>query len=169
MRRKITITTLIFLSLLGFGLLLLVSPSGYTRIELIEEGRGQKILSVVAPNGEPVTLTWRNSQFGLNVTEGFFARDGFLVQDRVTFSAPDGTPPPRVSASDVDDLYHTGGAFDARGLSRPFSRIVYRIGEIGDPRISVKNRTVALKKAAGFGGRVILTTSRPKRYEILLE
>ncbi|MFZ4441143.1 MAG: hypothetical protein ACOYOS_22245, partial [Syntrophales bacterium] len=158
MRRKVTIITLISLSLLGIGLLLLVSPSGYTRIELTEEGRGQKILSVVAPDGEPVTLTWRNSQFGLNVTEGFFARDGFLVQERVTFSAPDGSPPPRVSASDVDDLYHTGGAFDARGLSRPFSRIVYRIGEIGDPRIHVKNRTAALKKAAGFGGRVILTT-----------
>ena len=169
MRRKITITTLTSLSLLGFGLLLLVSPSGYTRIELTEEGRGQKILSVVAPDGEPVTLTWRNSQFGLNVTEGFFARDGFLVQDRVTFSVPDGSPPPRVSARDVDDLYHTGGAFDARGLSRPFSRIVYRIGEIGDPRIHIKNRTAALKKAAGFGGRVILTTSRPKLYEILLE
>jgi len=169
MRRKVTIITLISLSIIGIGLLLLVSPSGYTRIELTEEGRGQKILSVVAPDGEPVTLTWRNSQFGLYVTEGFFARDGFLVQDRVTFSAPDGSPPPRVSARDVDDLYHTGGAFDARGLSRAFSRIVYRIGEIGDPRIHVKNRTVALKKAAGFGGRVILTTSRPKLYEILLE
>jgi hypothetical protein len=167
MRRYITIITLISLSLLGFGLLSQVTPSGYTRIELTEEGRGEKILSVVAPDGEPVTLTWRNSQFGLHVTEGFFARDGFLVQDRVTFSAPDGSPPPRVSALDVADLYHTGGAFDARGLSRPFSRIVYRIGEIGDPRIHVKNRSAALKKAAGFGGRVILTTARPKLYEIL--
>jgi hypothetical protein len=167
MRRKITIITLISLSLLGFGLLSQVTPSGYTRIELTEEGRGEKILSVVAPDGEPVTLTWRNSQFGLHVTEGFFARDGFLVQERVTFSATDGSPPPRVSVHDVDDLYHTGGAFDARGLSRPFSRIVYCIGEIGDPRIHVKNRTAALKKAAGFGGRVILTTARPKLYEIL--
>ena len=167
MRRKITIVTLLSLSLLGLGLLSQVTPSGYTRIELTEEGRGKKILSVVAPDGEPVTLTWRNSQFGLHVTEGFFARNGLLVQDRVTFSAPDGSPPPRVSAHDVADLYHTGGAFDARGLSRPFSRIVYRIGEIGDPRISVKNRTAALKKAAGFGGRVILTTARPKLYEIL--
>ena len=167
MRRKITIVTLLSLSLLGLGLLSQVTPSGYTRIELTEEGRGKKILSVVAPDGEPVTLTWRNSQFGLHVTEGFFARNGLLIQDRVTFSAPDGSPPPRVSAHDVADLYHTGGAFDARGLSRPFSRIVYRIGEIGDPRISVQNRTAALKKAAGFGGRVILTTARPKLYEIL--
>jgi hypothetical protein len=167
MRRKIKIITLIFLSLLGLGLLSQATPAGYTRIELTEEDRGEKILSVVAPDGEPVTLTWRNSQFGLHVTEGFFARNGFLVQDRVTFSDPGGPPPPRVSARDVDDLFHTGGAFDARGLSRPFSRIVYRIGEIGDPRISVKNRTAALKMATGFGGRVILTTARPKLYEIL--
>ncbi|MCX5818863.1 MAG: hypothetical protein NT047_02960 [Deltaproteobacteria bacterium] len=169
MRRKITLITLISLSLLGLGLLSQVTPSGYTRIDLTEESRGEKILSVVVSDGEPVTLTWRNSQFGLNVTEGFFARGGFLVQDRVTFSDPDGSPPPRVSARDVDDLYHTGGAFDARGLSRPFSRIVYRIGEIGDPKIQVKNKTAALKKAAGFGGRVILTTARPKLYEILLK
>jgi len=167
MRRNITTITLISLSLLGLGLLSQVTPSDYTLIELTEEGRRQKILSVVVPDGEPVTLTWRNSQFGLRVTEVFFARGGLIIQDQVTFSAPDGSPPPRVSARDVDDLYHTGGAFYARGLSRPFSRIVFHIGEIGDPKIRVKNKTAALKKAAGFGGRVILTAARPKLYEIL--
>jgi hypothetical protein len=167
MRRNITIVTLISLSLLGFGLLSQVTPSGYTLIELTEEGTGEKILSVVAADGEPMILTWRNSQFGLRVKEVFYARNGLLIQDQVTFSDPGGPPPPRVSARDVNDLYHTGGAFDARGLSRPFSRIVYRIGEIGNPRIQVKNRTAALKKAAGFGGRVILTTARPKLYEFL--
>ena len=167
MRRTSTIIALISLSILGLGLLSQVTPAGYTRIELTDEGTGEKILSVLAADGEPVTLTWRNSQFGLHVTEVFYARGGLIIQDQVTFSDPDGSLPPRVSARDVDDLYHTGGAFDARGLSRPFSRIVYRIGEIGDPRIHVKNRTAALKKAAGFGGRVILTTSRPKLYEFL--
>jgi hypothetical protein len=167
MRSKTTIITLMLFSLLGLGLLSQVTPSGYTRIELTAEGTGEKIFSVVAADGEPVTLTWRNSQFGLHVTEVFYARGGLIIQDQVTFSNPDGSPPPRVSAHDVDDLYHTGGAFDAQGLSRPFSRIVYRIGEIGDPRIQVKNRTAALKKAAGFGGRVILTTAKPKLYEFL--
>jgi hypothetical protein len=154
-----------FLWIAFFGTLVAsqVIPSGYTRIELTEEGRGKKILSAVVTDGEPVILTWRNSQFGLHVTETFFARSGVLV----TFSAPDGSPPPRVSPGDVDDLYHTGGAFDARGLSRPFSRIVYRIGEIGDPKIRVKKRTAALKKEAGFGGRVILATSRPALHEII--
>jgi len=61
----------------------------------------------------------------------------------------------------------TGGAFDARGLFRPFRRIVYRIGEIGDPKMRVQNKTVSFKQAAGFGGRLILTTTRPALYEIL--
>ena len=166
MRRKTKIALLI-LAVLCLGLLSQVTLPGYTRIELTEETRGEKILSVVAPDGEPITLTWRNSQFGYDVTEVFYARDGLIIQDQVTFSEPEGSPPPRVSAADVADLYHTGGTFDARGLSRPFSRIVYRIGEIGDPKIRVKNKTAALKKAAGFGGRVILTTTRPKLCDFL--
>jgi len=143
------------------------ASSGYTRIDLTEDGKGRGIFSAVVPDGERVTLTWRNSQFGLRVTEGFFTLSGVLVQDQVTFSAPDGSPPPRVSPRDVDDLYHTGGAFDARGLARPFRRIVYRIGEIGDPKMQVQNRTVSFKQAAGFGGRVVLTTTRPALHEIL--
>lgn len=154
-------------SLVALGLLSRITPSGYTRIDLTEDGKGRDILSAVVPDGERVTLTWRNSQFGLHVTEGFFARSGVLVQDQVTFSAPDGSPPPLVSPRDVDDLYHTGGAFDARGLSKPFRRIVYRIGEIGDPKLQVQNKTVSFKESAGFGGRLILTMTRPALYEII--
>jgi len=144
-----------------------IAPAGYTRIDLTEDGKGRNLLFAVVPDGERVTLTWRHSQFGLHITEVFIARSGFLVQDQVIFSVPDGPPPPRVSPREVEDLYHTGGAFDARGLSRPFRRIVYRIGEIGDPTMNVRNRTVAFKQAAGFGGRLILTASRPALYEIL--
>ncbi|MCE5262472.1 MAG: hypothetical protein LLG97_02940 [Deltaproteobacteria bacterium] len=160
-------TILIIVTLLALGFLLQISPSGWTRIELTEESRGEKILSETVQDGEPLTLTWRNSQFGYRVTEVFYAREGWIIQDQVTFADPTGTPPPRVSAADVADLYHTGGTFDARGLNRPFSRIVYRIGEIGNPKIRVRDRNAALKKAAGFGGRVILTTARPKLYEFL--
>jgi hypothetical protein len=166
-RRRGPILAGIAVSLVALGLLSRIAPSGYTRIDLTEDGTGRAIFSAVVPDGERVTLTWRNSQFGLHVTEGFLARSGVLVQDQVTFSDPDGTLPPRVSPRDVDDLYHTGGAFDARGLSRPFRRIVYRIGEIGDPKMQVQNKTVSFKQAAGFGGRVILTTTRPALYEIL--
>jgi hypothetical protein len=166
-RRRGPILAGIAVSLVALGLLSRIAPSGYTRIALTEDGTGRAIFSAVVPDGERVTLTWRNSQFGLHVTEGFLARGGVLVQDQVTFSDPDGTPPPRVSPLDVDDLYHTGGAFDARGLSRPFRRIVYRVGEIGDPKMRVRNRTVSFKEAVGFGGRLILTTTRPALYEIL--
>ncbi len=167
MRRRGPFAAGIAASLLALGLLSRVVPPGYTRVDLAVDARGGKILSAALSDGERVTLTWRNSQFGLRVKEVFVARGGVLVQDRVTFSQPDGTPPPRVSPRDVDDLYHTGGAFDARGLSRPFRRIVYRIGEIGDPKLRVGNETVSLKKAAGFGGRVILTATRPALHEIL--
>jgi hypothetical protein len=167
MRRRLTTIILPALFLIGLGVLSQFSPAGYTRIVLTEESRGEKILSVTVPDGEPLTLTWRNSQFGYRVTEVFYARRGQIIQDQVPFADPSGPPPSRVSAADVADLYPPGAPFDARGLNRPFSRIVYRIGEIGDPRIQVKNRTAALKKAAGFGGRVILTTARPKLYEFL--
>ena len=167
MRRRGPIVAGIAASLFVLGLLSRIAPSGFTRIDLTEDGKGRRIFSAVVPDGERVTLTWRNSQFGLRVTEGFFARGGVLVQDQVTFAAPDGPPPPRVSPRDVDDLYHTGGTFDARGLSRPFQRIVYRVGEIGDPKMQVRDTTVSFKQAAGFGGRLVLTATRPALHEIL--
>jgi hypothetical protein len=154
-------------SLLCLALLLLVTLPGYTRINLTDDGTGRNILSAVIPNREPIIFTWRNSQFGLQVKEVFYAQSGLLIQDQVTFSIPGGPPPSRVLPQDVDDLYHTGGPFDARGLSRPFNRIIYRIGEIGDPKIQVQNITVALKQEVGFGGRVVLTTARPVLYEVI--
>lgn len=166
--RRLIIIFLLCTLPVGLLLLLRMAPSGYTRIDLTEADKGQSLLSAVLHDGERITLNWRNSQFGLDVTETFFAQSGVIVQDRVAFAAPDGTPPPRVSAKDVDDLFHTGGAFDARGLSRPFTRIVYRIGEIGSPRLGVQNRTIAFKEEAGFGGRIVLTTSRPFLWEVLL-
>jgi hypothetical protein len=167
LRRRFPIIGVFAACLLALGLLSRIAPSGYTRIDLTGDGKGRDLLSVVVRDGEKVTLTWRHSQFGLRVTEVFIARGGVLVQDQVTFTAPGGPPPPRVSPRDVEDLYHTGGAFDARGLSRPFRRIVYRIGEIGDPAMNVQGRTVSFKQAAGFGGRLILTATRPALYEIV--
>lgn len=169
MSRRASILAGLGAALLALWLLFRFTPAGYTRIDLAEGAGGRVLLSAIVPDGERVTLKWRNSQFGLLVTETFHGRSGVLVQDRVTFAQPDGTPPPRVSPRDVDDLFHTGGAFDAEGLDRPLRRIVYRIGEIGDPKLTVGGRTVALKNEAGFGGRVVLTASRPTVGEILLD
>jgi hypothetical protein len=165
MRHKTTIITLISLSLLGLGLLSLCTPTGYTRIGLIEESRGDEILSVVAPDGEPVILTWRNSQFGYQVTEIFYARGGLIIQDQVTFAEPGGPLPPRVSADDVADLYHTGATFDARGLNRPFSRIVYRIGEIGNTaadRIQISARASEVNSLVSPRPRYCVTNGTTK-------
>jgi len=164
----------VFFALLFFFLLVTASlsqvrVSGYTRIQIKETGTGRKILSEVLEDGEQVVMTWKNSLFGLKVTEVFQAQGGVLVLTQITFADPQGSAPPRVTPADVDDLYQTGGAFSASGLSKPFQQVVYRVGEIGDPRMKVKRREVAFKQEVGFGGSIVLTATAPNAYEILLE
>jgi hypothetical protein len=72
-----------------------------------------------------------------------------------------------VSPQDVDGLYHTGGAFSAKGLSRPLHKVVYRIGEIGQPKMRIRDRVIEFKPLVGFGGRVILATSTPHLYQVI--
>jgi hypothetical protein len=74
-----------------------------------------------------------------------------------------------VRPSDVDDLYHTGGAFTAGGLSKPFRQIVYRVGEIGETRMRVRGTEVDFKQEVGFGGSIVLTAAVAKAFEIWLE
>jgi hypothetical protein len=97
----------------------------------------------------------------------FQAEAGMLILDQVTFADPRGLPPPTVSPADVDDLYQTGGPFTARGLGKPFRRVMYRVSEIGNPKIRIRDRAVAFKQEVGFGGGVILTAATPKWHEIL--
>jgi len=166
-RRTVPLLFLLIL-ILALWLPLKIVPAGYTRIDLTG-GDGRPILSAVLPDGERLVFSWRNSLFGLQVEEMFSARSGVLVLTSVTFADPGGPNPPRVPAEEVDDYYHTGGAFRAEGLSRPFSKVVYLIGEIGNPKMQAGGRTVHFKREMGFGGRVILTTGRPNLYEILLK
>lgn len=160
---------LVPLFLLGAALLAQADLPGFSRIQLREGGTGRKILSSVLRDGEQVVMTWKNSLFGLRVTEVFEMRRGMLILTTVTFADPQGPAPPLVKPSDVDDLYHTGGSFTACGLNKPFDRIVHRVGELGEPRMSVGGREVALKEEVGFGGSVVLTAARARAYEILLE
>ena len=139
----------------------ILAPAEETWLELTQADTGRRILGRVLGDGEEVTLTWRNSLFGVMVTEVFVARGGILRLTQITFADPAGNPPPRVSPSDVDDLYHTGGSFRAEGLSRPVSRVVFRVGEIGDPRIRVGGDVVRLAEQVGFGGAVLLVARRP--------
>jgi hypothetical protein len=169
MKGRSVLFALFFFLLLVAALLSQVTLSGYTRIQLKEAGTGRKILSEVLRDGEEVVMTWKNSLFGLNVTEVFQAQGGVLVLAQITFADPQGSVPPMVAPSDVDDLYQTGGAFTASGLSKPFQQIVYRVGEIGDPRMRVRGREVAFTQEVGFGGSVVLTAAAPRAYEIVFE
>jgi len=134
----------------------------YTWLELTDAETGRKIAAQAVKDGEELVLTWRNSLFGLRVTEVFIAREGRLDLTEVTFEDPRGETPPAVKPEDLDDLYQTGGPFRVTGLSRPFTRIVFRVGEIGDPKLKIENRSIRLIQEVGFGGAVLLVARRPK-------
>jgi len=166
-RRRALAACLIFLPVLALTAWML-APAGSTWIELTDAETGRRIVSQLLPDGEKAVLTWKNSLFGLPVTEVFVAGSGILTLTEVTFADPTGREPPRVRPADVDDLYHTGGPFKAEGLSRPVRSVVFRVGEIGNPAIRVGNHLVHLAREVGFGGRVLLVARRPSLYECTL-
>lgn len=158
-RRRILSACAVFLLVLCLSAWLL-APPGRTWLELTDERTGRKIVSRLLPDGETVVLTWTNSLFRLPVTEVFVAGSGAVTLTEITFADPTGREPPHVRPADVDDLYHTGGPFKAEGLSRPVTRVVFRVGEIGRPSMKVGDRVVQFVDEVGFGGAVLLT-ARP--------
>ena len=154
-RRRVLAACSVFLPVLCLSAWLLLAPA-HTWLELTDERTGRQILSRLLPDGEKVALTWTNSLFRLPVTEVFVAGSGVLILTEITFDDPTGREPPRVEPEDVDDLYHTGGPFKAVGLSRPVSRVVFRVGEIGRPALKIGNRLVQFADEVGFGGAVLL-------------
>jgi hypothetical protein len=159
--------SLVLIVILGF--LSLAPADRYTWVALTEAETGRKVFSAVLRDGEQAVLTWRNSLFGLDVTEVFQAGQGMLILDQVTFADPRGLPPPVVAPVDVEDLYHTGGPFTAGGIGKSFSRVVYRVGEIGNPKMTIRDRTVIFTQEVGFGGGLILTAAPPTWLEVLLD
>ncbi|MCI0475859.1 MAG: DUF1850 domain-containing protein [Anaerolineales bacterium] len=144
---------------------------GFTRLELTDAEGGRTIFAAILRDGAPITLTWRNSLFNLDVTEAFVVENGALIQTEAIFADPRArsVPPPVVAPSDVDDLYHTGGAFSARGLRRPFTRIAYRVGEIGNPKMTIGARVIEFKREVGFGGGIVLTTRAVSVGEVIFQ
>jgi len=132
------------------------SWAGETLVQLTHGDTGKRISCTVLRDGETLILSWTNSLFRLLVTETYVAEGGMLVQTGVAFADPSGNEPPIVNPEDVDDLYHTGGPFKAEGLSRPLRRVVFRIGEIGNPVLKIRDHSIELAKEVGFGGSVIL-------------
>lgn len=127
-------------------------------LHLADGSTGREIALEPLREGEEVVYTWRNSIFRLMVTEILVARDGRLVLTEVTYADPRGFEPPLCKLEDLDDLFQTGGPFRVRGISRPFTRLVFRVGEIGNPRLKIGEKVVELTREVGFGGSVILTT-----------
>ncbi len=163
MRRGWTILTLLpaIVAILWFGL----DPAGSSRatwIELTDRQGGRALAGEVLREGQPLVLEWTNSLFNLHVTERFTARRGHLELNAVTFADPRGLPPPAATAADLDDLYHTGGPFHVEGLARPFSHLLFRLGEIGNPRLHIGNRVIHLLREVKFGGQVELVTRAPR-------
>lgn len=102
------------------------------------------------------------------MTETLVARSGLLVLTRVTFTDPRNPHEMCATPAELNDLYHTGGAFSVQGLSRPVTRVVFLVGEIGRPRARVGQRPVDFEAEVGFGGRVLLTAGKPSLYERLI-
>jgi hypothetical protein len=43
--------------------------------------------------------------------------------------------------------------------------VAFRVAEIGEPKLKIRDRVVAFKQAVGFGGAVILTAATAKLHE----
>ncbi len=167
MRRWLPFLALTALLLAALGILTQVKPTGYTHFQLTDADTGRRLLATVLTNGEPITLTWQNSIFQLPVVEVFYADEGILILDQVAFLDPLGVYQMPVTPADVKDLYHTGGPFSASGLARPYQQVIFRLGEIGNPKITTQGKVVALKEEVGFGGRVRLDARRASELEVI--
>lgn len=139
--------------------------AGETVVQITHGDTGKRISCSILQNGETISLSWTNSLFRLFVTETYRANEGMLVQTGVTFADPNGKEPPLVRPEDVEDLYHTGGPFMAEGLSRPYKRIVFRVGEIGNPLLKIQDSTISFAEEVGFGGTIILESRLPQNSE----
>ncbi len=144
-----------------------LAQSRYTRLLLRDGETGRMLLSALLPDGDRATLQWHNSLFDLDVTEIFVAQAGALVQTGVTFADPRGLPPMVIPPGEVDDYYHTGGPFTTNGLHRRFSRIAYRVGEIGNPRLKVGEEEIVFRREVGFGGQVVVSAASPLLADLL--
>lgn len=129
-------------------------------LHLADGSTGRVIAAEPLSEGQEVVYTWRNSMFRLMVTEILVVRDGRLVLTEVVYADPRGIEPPLARPEDLDDLFQTGGPFRVTGVSRPFTRLVFRVGEIGNPKLRIGQRVVELAREVGFGGTVVLTMKK---------
>ena len=125
-------------------------------VTLTDAQSGRLILDERLEDTAQAVLVWTNSLFKLQVTETFVSRAGRLELAAVTFADPSGVPPPVARPEELEELYHTGGPFRIEGLARPIGRVVFRVGQIGDPMLQVGGRVVRFVDEVGFGGAIVM-------------
>ena len=130
------------------------------RFTLSDPDNNRVIYSACLYEGEAVIYKWKNSLFGLNVTETFYVKNGSLVLMEIVYEDPFGKPEPLVNLEDLDYLCHEGGPFRAVNISKAYNQILLGVGQIGKPRIIVRNEVIDLEREVGFGGRVLMRLSR---------
>ncbi len=156
---------LLYLCKASFLILLLFLPvPGHTLLYLkTQSPLGEAFF--VLKDGDLIKLTWKNSLFGQQVTESFVVEGGILWLEEVRFE--DSGYSMEANPQELADLYHTGGAFEVRGVHKPFSRIVFRVGAIGKPRLRIGDKELSLYDEAGFGGAVVLRVRKVRLIYLL--
>lgn len=129
-------------------------------LTLSDLDEGRLIFSACLYEGEAVIYKWKNSLFGLNVTETFYLKNESLVLTEIVYEDPYGNPEPLTNPEDLDHLCHEGGPFRAVNISKAYGQIIFGVGQVGKPRIIVRGEVIDLEKEVGFGGRVVVKVSK---------
>lgn len=152
--------------LLG-GTLLFLPADRYARLTLSDPKNGRVILSTIIGEDQKVVYTWTNSIFRIPVREVYVWQNGSFVQREVASGNVQAVAE-SVASDDVADLYHTGDEFYTNEMNRPFERIVFRVGEFGNPHLDVGSHRIGFKDEVGFGGQVVLEVKPARLYDALL-
>jgi hypothetical protein len=128
-------------------------PESYL-VELLDVERGKLIYSSFLDEGEVIIYKWKNSLFGLNVTETFLVSDGSFKLFELVYEDPNGEKEPQVDPEELDYLCHEGGPFRASNISKRYAELEFMVGKVGKPRIIINDRLIDLEREVGFGGRV---------------
>ncbi|MGB9631591.1 MAG: hypothetical protein ACP5KE_08840 [Candidatus Methanodesulfokora sp.] len=155
------ITALILLLLLLSFLLVLsnyITPRCHL-VTLLDYDSGRLIYSTCLNDGEAIVYKWKNSLFGLNVTEIFLVRNDSLVLSELIYEDPHGNYEPLVKSDDLDYLCHEGGPFHAVNISKVYKELIFMVGKVGKPKIIVNGDLIDLEREVGFGGRVLIKIS----------
>lgn len=141
------------------------SPAGAENLTFTITNRetGEIVYTQSLKPGDVITLTWKNSLYNLDVTETYVVRSYFFEQVSIEFNDPNRMDVPEVKPAEVEDYYHTGDPFKVNNISRPFEKIVFLIGDIGNPKIKIKENIIDLKKKAGFGSSIVMELKKSIR------